>query len=53
MERERRTVLSLLSPSFLPISLVAQSSFLSLEEDIRPGTTRGIVFVGWRVFGCG
>ena len=36
-------MLSLLSPSFLPISLLDQSSFLSLELDIRPGTTRGIV----------
>lgn len=40
-----RTMLSLVSPSFLPMSWFCQSAVLSLlpSLDMRPGTTRGMV----------
>ena len=45
----RLTTSSETSPSFLPISLWDHSSFLSLEFDMSPGTTRGIAFFVERV----
>jgi hypothetical protein len=38
-----RTISSDVSPSFFPMSLFDQSSVLSFELDMRPGTTRGMV----------
>ena len=44
-EEGGRTMLSLVSPSFLPMSWFCQSAVLSLlpSLDMRPGTTRGMV----------
>jgi len=40
---EQHTVVSVCSPIFLPMSLLDQSSFLSPDLDMRPGTTRGMI----------